>query len=83
MFTMNIFSPYEAAKRLSVESKSLIKTGERYLEFLQNLQMVDRQYEKEILKNYETEYERVEEYKTKMMQLISKFTDQVKDELLQ
>ena len=70
MFTMNIFSPYEAAKRLSVESKSLIKTGERYLEFLQNLQMVDKQYEKEILKNYETEYQRVEEYKAKMMQLI-------------
>jgi len=41
MFTMNIFSPYEAAKRLSVESKSLIKTGERYLEFLQNLEGVD------------------------------------------
>jgi len=31
MFTMNIFSPYEAAKRLGVESKSLVKTGERYL----------------------------------------------------
>ena len=52
MFTMNIFSPYEAAKRLSVESKSLIKTGERYLEFLKNLQTVDREYEQEINSEY-------------------------------
>jgi hypothetical protein len=31
MFTMNIFSPYEAAKRLGVENKSLLQTGKRYL----------------------------------------------------
>jgi len=31
MFTMNIFSPYEAAKRLGMESKSLVQTGERYI----------------------------------------------------
>lgn len=60
MFTMNIFSPYEAAKRLSVESKSLIKTGERYLEFLKNLQHVDRDYEKEVLLNYEEESKKVD-----------------------
>ena len=44
--------------------------------------MVDKQYEKEILKNYENEYEKVEEYKAKMIQLITKFTDNVKNELL-
>ena len=26
-FSMNIFSPYEAAKRLTIESKSLLVTG--------------------------------------------------------
>lgn len=83
MFTMNIFSPYEAAKRLSVESKSLIKTGERYLEFLKNLQLVDRDYEKEILKNYEEEYKKVDSYKAIMIKVIEKYTDQVKDKLLQ
>ena len=82
MFTMNIFSPYEAAKRLSVESKSLIKTGERYLEFLKNLQTVDREYEVQILKNYEVEHSKVDEYKYKLIQVIEKYTDQVKNELL-
>ena len=81
MFTMNIFSPYEAAKRLSVESKSLIKTGERYLEFLKNLQTVDREYEQAILKNYEIE--KVDEYKARLIKVIEKYTDQVKNELLQ
>ena len=83
MFTMNIFSPYEAAKRLSVESKSLIKTGERYLEFLKNLHLVDRDYEKEILKNYEEEYKKVDSYKAIMIKVIEKYTDKVKDKLLQ
>ena len=83
MFTMNIFSPYEAAKRLSVESKSLIKTGERYLEFLKNLHLVDRDYEKAILKNYEDEYKKVDSYKNIMIKVIEKYTDQVKDKLLQ
>ena len=83
MFTMNIFSPYEAAKRLSVESKSLIKTGERYLEFLKNLHLVDRDFEKEILKNYEDEYKKVDSYKNIMIKVIEKYTDQVKDKLLQ
>ena len=83
MFTMNIFSPYEAAKRLSVESKSLIKTGERYLEFLKNLHVVDRDYEKEILKNYEEEYKKVDSYKAIMIKVIEKYTDKVKDQLLQ
>lgn len=83
MFTMNIFSPYEAAKRLSVESKSLIKTGERYLEFLKNLHLVDRDYEKEILKNYEEEHKKVDSYKAIMIRVIEKYTDQVKDKLLQ
>lgn len=83
MFTMNIFSPYEAAKRLSVESKSLIKTGERYLEFLKNLHLVDRDYEKEILKNYEEEYKKVDSYKAIMIKVIDKYTDQIKDKLLQ
>lgn len=82
MFTMNIFSPYEAAKRLSVESKSLIKTGERYLEFLKSLQDVDRDYEKEILMNYEEEHKKVESYKNVMIKVIEKYTDQVKEKLL-
>ena len=83
MFTMNIFSPYEAAKRLSVESKSLIKTGERYLEFLKNLQTVDREYEQAKLKNYEIEHDKVDEYKARLIKVIEKYTDQVKNELLQ
>jgi len=45
MFTMNIFSPYEAAKRLGVESKSLIQTGDRYMEFLCRLREMDKEYE--------------------------------------
>jgi hypothetical protein len=45
MFTMNIFSPYEAAKRLSVESKSLTKTGERYMQYLQRLHALNGEFE--------------------------------------
>jgi len=53
MFTMNIFSPYEAAKRLGIETKSLVKTGERYLQYLMGLQDLDKQYEDDIITNYE------------------------------
>lgn len=63
MFTMNIFSPYEAAKRLGVESKSLVQTGERYMQFLNRLRELDNQYEVEIVKNFETEFQKVEMYK--------------------
>jgi hypothetical protein len=56
MFTMNIFSPYEAAKRLSVESKSLIKTGERYMQYLERLHALNGEFESEIVVNYEKEY---------------------------
>jgi hypothetical protein len=56
MFTMNIFSPYEAAKRLGFESKSLVSTGQRYLQYIKILQGMDQEYEKEIIKNYELEY---------------------------
>ena len=60
MFTMNIFSPYEAAKRLSVESKSLIKTGERYMQYLERLQNLNSEFEHEIVVNYEKEYQKVD-----------------------
>ena len=60
MFTMNIFSPYEAAKRLSVESKSLTKTGERYMQYLQRLHALNGEFEKEIVINYEKEYQKVD-----------------------
>ena len=63
MFTMNIFSPYEAAKRLGFESKSLVSTGQRYLQYLQILKGMDNDYEKEIVKNYEKEHQKVEQYK--------------------
>lgn len=45
--------------------------------------MVDRQYEEQILNNYETEYKKVDDYKQKLIQVIEKQTDQVKNELLQ
>lgn len=50
---MNVFSPYEAAKRLMIESKSLMMTGERYHQFLRSMEDVDREYEKNITENYE------------------------------
>jgi hypothetical protein len=56
MFTMNIFSPYEAAKRLGFESKSLVSTGHRYLQYLKILEGMDKDYENEIVNNYEKEY---------------------------
>ena len=56
MFTMNVFSPYEAAKRLGTESKSLTQTGERYMQFLCRLRELDTDYESEIVKNFEVEF---------------------------
>ena len=82
MFSMNIFSPYEAAKRLGVESKSLVKTGVRYLEFLQRLQELDQEYENDIVKNYELEYQKVDSYKEIMIKIIKDYTDSMKDKLL-
>jgi hypothetical protein len=70
MFTMNIFSPYEAAKRLSIESKSLVKTGERYMQYLERLQSLDGEFESEIISNYEKEYEKVDQYKKIMISVI-------------
>ena len=82
MFTMNVFSPYETAKRLSVESKSLIKTGERYLQFLGRLQDIDINCEKEIVKNYEEEFRKVESYKEMMIKIINDCSKNMKDRLL-
>ena len=82
MFSMNIFSPYEAAKRLGFESKSLIKTGERYVQYLSRLKSLDEAYEKQIVSNYESEFEKVEVYKKRMIQVIEEYTRKVKDKLL-
>lgn len=77
MFSMNIFSPYEAAKRLGVESGSLVKTGERYLQYLQRLQEMDTCYEAEITKNFEEEFLKVEAYKKNMIKIITEYADSV------
>ena len=53
---MNIFSPYEAAKRLGIESKSLVETSERYMEFLCRLKQMDTEYESKIVESFEKEY---------------------------
>jgi hypothetical protein len=74
---MNIFSPYEAAKRLGFESKSLMKTGERYLQYLTRLKKLDDDYEKEVVSNYEQEYKKVEVYKKRMIQVIEEYTSSV------
>jgi hypothetical protein len=81
MFTMNIFSPYEAAKRLCVESKSLTCTSQRYMQFLERLQEMDRQYEQEVVKNFEKQYQKVESYKKVMIKIITDYTDGVKQKL--
>lgn len=82
MFSMNIFSPYEAAKRLGIESKSLVRTGVRYLEFLERLQDLDGKYENDIVKNYEQEYQKVDSYKEIMIKIITDYTNSMKDKLL-
>lgn len=76
---MNIFSPYEAAKRLGVESKSLIKTGIRYHQFLNRLQDLDYDYDNDIVKNYEEEYTKVDSFKEIMIKIITDYTNQSKD----
>ena len=83
MFSMNIFSPYEAAKRLGFESKSLMKTGERYLQYLTRLKKLDDDYEKEVVSNYEQEYKKVEVYKKRMIQVIEEYSSSVQKKLLQ
>ena len=79
IFSMNIFSPYEAAKRLGVESKSLIKTGIRYHQFLNRLQDLDYSYEKDIVHNYEEEYLKVDSFKEIMIKIITDYTDSTKE----
>ena len=81
MFTMNIFSPYEAAKRLGMESKSLVETSERYMQFLYRLRELDSMYEGEITKNFEKEFHKVEQYKKVMMKIITDYTEGVKQKL--
>ena len=81
-FSMNIFSPYEAAKRLAMESRSLVMTGERYLQFLKNLEGVDLDYEKSVVDNYEQQFKKVESYKEIMIKVIENYTQSMKDRLL-
>lgn len=81
MFTINIFSPYEAAKRLSIESKSLVDTSKRYLEFLLRLREMDHSYEEEVVKNYEKQFQKVESYKKVMIKIITDYTDGMKQKL--
>ena len=65
MFGVNMNSPYEAAKRLSRESQSLMNTGERYLKYLEKMEQHDNNSEETVLRNYEKEFEKVETvYKT-------------------
>ena len=69
-FSMNVFSPYEAAKRLMIESKSLMVTGEKYLKFLDSLEHIDVDYDRAIVANYEEQFKKVDCYKEVMTRLI-------------
>ena len=79
---MNIFSPYEAAKRLAIESKSLLVTGEKYLKFLRSLERLDSDYDKAIVENYEAQFKKVDSYKLMMTRLIENHAKQIQDKLL-
>ena len=79
---MNIFSPYEAAKRLAIESKSLLVTGEKYLKFLRSLERLDSDYDKAIVANYEAQFKKVDSYKLMMTRLIENHAKQIQDKLL-
>ncbi len=56
----NLNSPYEVAKRLSTESETMIKTAECYFKYLKSLEEIDLKSEERIIKNYESEYEKIE-----------------------
>lgn len=56
MLGVNLNSPYEAAKRLSRESTSLLATGQRFLQYLEKLEWHDNEADKMILENYESEF---------------------------
>ena len=82
-FNMNIFSPYEAAKRLTIESKSLLVTGEKYLRFLGSLERIDLDYDAAIVANYEAQSKKVDAYKVMMTRLVEEHAKQMQAKLLQ
>jgi|TARA_B110000503_G_C6869106_1_gene297870 hypothetical protein len=43
---------------------------------------MDNDYEKEIVKNYEQEHQKVEQYKKVMISIIEQYSESVKDKLL-
>ena len=79
---MNIFSPYEAAKRLAIESRSLVLTGERFLQYLKQLEQVDQDFDNTIIENYESEFQKIESYKSVMMKIIEKHCKGLHEKLL-
>ena len=73
MFGVNLNSPYEAAKRLSRECKSLVQTGDRYLQYLQKIESQDGESEGLIMQNYETEYDKLETVSNMLIQMITEY----------
>ena len=60
-----------------------MKTGERYMQYLTRLQKLDNDFEKEVVQNYEKEYEKVEVYKKRMIKAIEDYTQSVQQKLMQ
>lgn len=77
MFGVNLNSPYEAAKRLSRESQSLVNTGERYKKYLEKMEEQDGQSENTILLNYEEEFEKIETVSNMLIKMITDYKERL------
>ena len=53
------------------------------MQFLYRLRELDTNYESEIVKNFEVEFQKVESYKHIMIKIITDYTDGVKQQLTQ
>lgn len=81
MFGVNLNSPYEAAKRLSRESQSLVNTGERYKKYLDKMEEQDAQSEKTVLLNYEEEFEKIETVSNMLIKMITDYKERLQSKL--
>ena len=81
MLGVNLNSPYEAAKRLSRESDSLLSTGQRLLQYLEKMEQLADEADRHIVENYESEYQKVESVAQILVQMITEYKEKVQARL--
>ena len=74
-------SPYEAAKRLQRESTNLLATGQRFVEYLEQMEQLVEEAEILVLTSYEQEHAKIDQISEILIKMIQDFRDSLHSKL--